>query len=159
MKLLFVSILLTLSCKICSAQSDYLDYNGKDLNTFLNINVRPVPALMENCLMPFTYIKFKVTDNNTIDSLIITNTSLPDVTQEITRVMALTNGHWNVERTKDKWMIVPLIFYTEFNSNPRGKKCDFKKILADQDKEMNYRNKEINAVYFPIVKINAHWNN
>src|SRR4051812_2298633 len=121
MKSLFVSLLFVLACKVCSAQTDYFDYNGKKgLDNFLRMNVRPVPALMENCLMPFTYIKFKVTDKNTIDSLIITNNSLPDVTNEITRVMMRTNGYWNVELTKDKWLIVPLVFYTEYNGDSRG---------------------------------------
>ncbi|HVW98179.1 MAG TPA: hypothetical protein VHA56_19565 [Mucilaginibacter sp.] len=158
MKSLLTLSFLILTYHLSSAQSNYFEYNGKnDFGSFLKMKIRPVPVIMENCLMPFTYIKFKVNNQNSIDSLTITNNSIPEVTNEITRVMSLTNGHWNSELIKDKWLIVPLIFYTEFNDTFIGKGCDFKKILAEQNKEMDYKIEDVNAMYFPIVKINSTW--
>jgi len=159
MKLLFATLLLLASFKVCSAQSGYLNYRGRgqDLTEFLRQNVRPVPVTQEKCLMPFTYIKFKVTQQNTIDSLIISNNDVEDVRKEISRVMALTAGYWDLEKVKDKWFVVPLISYTAYNGNFREKGCDFKQILADQNRQMNYENKEKGAIYFPLVLIQANW--
>ena len=160
MKVLFVAVVIIFCVKISAAQSAYLDYNGeKSVSNFLRKKIRPMPIIMENCQMPFTYVKFKVTDKNTVDSLTVTNSSFPDVSNEIVRVMGLTNGFWNIEQAKDKWLIVPVIFYTEYNKNKRGEGCDFKKILADQNKEMAYANNEANAVYFPLVRIYSEWGN
>ncbi|RYZ97409.1 MAG: hypothetical protein EOP47_21740 [Sphingobacteriaceae bacterium] len=159
MKLIFAFLLLMLSVKLSSAQTGYFDKQGKDLSSFLKGKMHHPISIMDNCQMPFTYVKFKITKDNTVDSLIVTNSSSPDVQNEIVRVMEFTNGYWNVEQTQGKWLIVPIVFHTEFNKNARGRGCDFKKILADQSKEMRYENKEPNAVYFPLVMIYGEWKN
>ncbi|MEO6151091.1 MAG: hypothetical protein ABIN95_14035 [Mucilaginibacter sp.] len=159
MKLIFAFILFMLSVKLSSAQTGYFDKQGeKDLTHFLKMKIHPPISIMDDCQMPFTYIKFKVTRDNTVDSLIVTNSSSLDVKNSIFKAMELTNGYWNVEQARDKWLIVPIIFYTEFNKNARGKGCDFKKILADQNKEMRDENREPNAIYFPLVMIYSNWN-
>jgi len=107
--------------------------------------------------MPFTYLKFKVTQQNTIDSLIITNNDVEDVRKEIIRAMGMTAGYWNLEMVKDKWFIVPIIFYVDYANNAYGKGCDFKKILADQNVSMGYKNKEKNAVYLPMVMVQVQY--
>jgi len=109
--------------------------------------------------MPFTDIKFKVTQQNTIESLIITNNDVVDVRKEITRAMSMTAGYWNLEKIKDKWFVGPLQFYTVYNGNFREKGCDFKKILFDQNVQMSYENKEKDAIYFPLLLIQVNWQN
>jgi hypothetical protein len=147
--LLIALAFFTISKTGFSQQPKYLNMSKSLPSLF--IWATRYPAIMrENCVMPFTYIKFKVSSDNKIDSLVITNNNSGEMKSELTRVIMLTEGHWNLAETKDQWFILPVIFHSDLNSG-----CNPKKTLDEQYKAQQFENTETNAVYFPLVLIEA----
>jgi len=60
MKRLLIAALFLITTKACFAQQTNNNYSNRDIIGFLKKAIRYPAQLRENCLMPFTYIKFKV---------------------------------------------------------------------------------------------------